>query len=380
MKNIFKIAFWAILLIAGFVFGSKWKNTEVASSNNEKFVNEKPKAIQTSLTSNTSSERFLTSEEKTTINLFENSAPSVAYINTSTMRTDYFHRRVTKTPSGSGSAFVWDKEGHIITNYHVIKGVDRAKVILSDGSEWDASLVGVAPEKDLAVLKIDAPKKLLSPLKVGRSDNLLVGQSVYAIGNPFGLDQTLTTGIISALDREIESVVGVPIKGAIQTDAAINPGNSGGPLLDSSGKLIGVNTMIYSPSGAYAGIGFCIPSDVVSWVVPDLIKYGKVMRPTLGIEMASPSLMRRLKIEGIMIMGLFEGGAADRANLQATYRSRNGTIHWGDIITKIGNDKITSKNDLILSLEQYKEGDVVKVEFIREKEIFETKLKLGAPN
>ncbi len=380
MKNIIKFAFWTVLLIASFVFGSKWKNyNPVDSSKNSVLINEKPKAIQTSLTNN-SSERFLTSEEKTTINLFENSAPSVAYINTSTMRTDYFHRRVTETPSGSGSAFVWDKEGHIITNYHVIKGADRAKVILADGSEWDASLVGVAPEKDLAVLKIDAPRKLLSPLKVGRSDNLLVGQSVYAIGNPFGLDQTLTTGIISALDREIESVVGVPIKGAIQTDAAINPGNSGGPLLDSSGRLIGVNTMIYSPSGAYAGIGFCIPSDVVSWVVPDLIKYGKLMRPTLGIEMASPRLMKRLKVEGVMIMGLIENGAAAKAKLQPTYRSRNGAIHWGDIITKIGNDKITSKNDLILALEKYREGDVVSLEFIREKELFETKLKLGAAN
>jgi len=192
-----------------------------------------PSCTQTSLSSNPD-ERILTSEEKTTINLFENSAPSVAYINTSTMRTDYFHRRVTETPSGSGSAFVWDKKGHIITNYHVIKGADRAKVILADGSEWDASLVGVAPEKDLAVLKIDAPKKLLSPLKVGRSDNLLVGQSVYAIGNPFGLDQTLTTGIISALDREIESVVGVPIKGAIQTRVVFR--SSTDKMLRSGGK------------------------------------------------------------------------------------------------------------------------------------------------
>ena len=192
--------------------------------------------------------KHIVTEEEATIKLFEESAPSVVFITTSTVRQDYWSRNVTEIPAGNGSGFIWDREGHIVTNYHVIEKADIAQVTLSDQTTWDAELIGIEPNKDLAILKIKAPDTKLKPIPVASSHDLRVGQSVFAIGNPFGLDQTLTTGVISALGREIQSIGGRPIRGVIQTDAAINPGNSGGPLLDSNGRLIGVNTMIYSPS------------------------------------------------------------------------------------------------------------------------------------
>ena len=225
--------------------------------------------------------RVVSTTEEATIKLFEEAAPSVVNITTTAVQQDYWSRNVYEIPAGTGTGFVWDNQGHIVTNYHVIKDAYKAKVIMSDQTTYDAEVVGYESSKDLAVLRIK-PKTDLKPLPIGTSHDLKVGQSVFAIGNPFGLDQTLTTGIVSALGREIESVGGVPIRDVIQTDAAINPGNSGGPLLDISGRLIGVNTAIYSPSGAYAGIGFSIPVDVVKWVVPDLVKYGKLERPVLG--------------------------------------------------------------------------------------------------
>ena len=211
----------------------------------------------------------LTPEERSVTELFRDASPSVAYITSIGLQRDFFSFRAMEIPQGTGSGFIWDREGHIVTNFHVIRSARRAEVTLSDHSTWPAELVGYAPEKDLAVLKIDAPSELLRPLRLGTSNDLEVGQTVLAIGNPFGFDQTLTIGIISALGREIESATNIPIRNVIQTDAAINPGNSGGPLLDSAGRLIGVNTAIVSPSGAYAGLGFAIPSDTVNWVVAD---------------------------------------------------------------------------------------------------------------
>jgi S1-C subfamily serine protease len=217
----------------------------------------------------------LASLEKSVIELHKKTAPSVVHITTEGLQRDMYSRNVYKVPEGTGSGFVWDDGGHVVTNYHVIQKAAGAQVTLADGSKWQARLVGVAPQKDLAVLWIDAPKDKLVPITVGSSHDLQVGQMVFAIGNPFGLDQSLTMGIISALGREIESVTHEPIKDVIQTDAAINPGNSGGPLLDSAGRLIGVNTAIYSPSGASAGIGFAIPVDEVNATVPELIRTGK---------------------------------------------------------------------------------------------------------
>ncbi|MEM1324962.1 MAG: trypsin-like peptidase domain-containing protein [Bacteroidota bacterium] len=317
-------------------------------------------------------------EESAVIRLFRSAAPSVVYITTSTLERNYFTRDVTEIPSGTGSGFVWDKEGHIITNYHVIQSSqrrgDRVSVTFADQSSYEAEVIGIASEKDLAVLKIDAPRSLLRPIPVGVSDELQVGQSAYAIGNPFGLDQTLTTGIVSALGREIESVGGVTIRDVIQTDAAINPGNSGGPLLNSSGQLIGVNTAIYSPSGAYAGIGFSIPVDAVKIAVPDLIQYGKINRPTIGIY---PSDRQLSNVEGVLVLQVAEGSGAEQAGLQPTARDQYGRIVLGDIITAIDGKKIASYSDLILTLEEYRPGDRVELDIIRNEKTEQVDVTLG---
>ncbi|MEM1214206.1 MAG: trypsin-like peptidase domain-containing protein [Bacteroidota bacterium] len=322
----------------------------------------------------------LTTQEEHSIRLFEQAAPSVCYITTSELRRSYYSRNIQEIPSGSGSGFVWDNAGHIVTNYHVIqsvrKGNGRAKVTLSDGSSYEATIAGVAPEKDLAVLKIDAERGNLIPIPVATSRDLRVGQSVYAIGNPFGLDQTLTTGVVSALGREINSVSGIPIKDVIQTDAAINPGNSGGPLLNSSGKLIGVNTAIYSPSGASAGIGFSIPVDVVTWVVPDLIQYGKVNRPIIGINLSRP--LRN--IEGAIVLNVIEGSPAEAAGILPVQQDRYGNMSLGDVIVAINEDAIESNSDLYLALEQYRIGDEVTVTVNRDGDYLDIPLRLGSAN
>ena len=266
--------------------------------------------------------------------------------------------------------------GHIVTNYHVIEGADKATVTLADQTNWPAELIGVAPEKDLAVLKIKAPISVLYAIPVGISENLKVGQSVFAIGNPFGLDQTLTTGVVSALGREIQSRAGVPIRDAIQTDAAINPGNSGGPLLDSGGKLIGVNTAIYSPSGASAGIGFSIPVDAVRWVVPELIRYGKIQRPTIGVELASNNIVARYGLQGPLVLNVPAGSNAEKSGLQPTRRNRYGEIILGDILVGIDGETIKNNGDLYLFLEKHKVGDVVELELLRNQKKINLKLTL----
>ncbi len=378
-----RFLFYIALLTGGFFLGTSWQSKTTPPPPVPQIADEAgddtpptEKATPANFKTPPAMPPGLNEDEKATIRLFENSAPSVAYITTSKFRQDYWTRNVMEIPQGSGSGFVWDSDGHIITNYHVIQGADRAQVTLADQTTWDAELVGKAPEKDLAVLKITAPRKALQPIPVGGSSNLLVGQSVFAIGNPFGLDQTLTTGIISALGREIQSVAGIPIRGAIQTDAAINPGNSGGPLLNSSGQLIGVNTAIYSPSGASAGIGFSIPVDVVKWVVPELIKHGKIMRPTLGVELATDQTTSRLNLAGALILDVIKGSAAEKAGLQPTYRDRNGRIRLGDTIVSINGDAVKGGKDLILILEKYKPGDLVKVKVLRNGEEMEMELRL----
>ncbi len=381
-------AFFSLLLISlGFFAGVSWKNSdnsEVPKDTTETVSPAAPTATPSNLPSTREAlpRKGLTKEEGATIRLFEEASPSVCFITTSNLRRDYFNRNATEVPSGSGSGFVWDKKGHIVTNYHVIQRADRAKVSMSDQTVWDAKLVGIAPDKDLAVLRIEAPAKDLQPIPVGTSEDLKVGQSVYAIGNPFGLDYTLTTGIVSALGREIQSVSGIPIRDAIQTDAAINPGNSGGPLLDSSGRLIGVNTSIYSPSGASAGIGFSIPSDIVSWVVPELIEFGELKRPTIGIQLAPPNTARRLNLEGVLVIGVIKDSAAERAGIQPTYRDRSGRIRIGDVIVALNGEKVKSQNDLFLALEKYEAGDQVNITVRRveeEKEV-ELALTLDPPN
>lgn len=379
MKNFkfLRVLFWAVLLFTSFLGGVAWNN-KAERQDQPSLLAENEQAVAEKVSQNQTQEgrNDLNEDEKATIALFEKAAPSVAFITTTNYYRDYWTRNITEIPRGTGSAFVWDKKGRIITNYHVIQGADRAQVTLADQSNWEAKVVGVAPEKDLAVLQIEAPVEKLFPIPVGTSDALLVGQSVYAIGNPFGLDQTLTTGIISALGREINSVSGLPIRDAIQTDAAINPGNSGGPLLDSRGRLIGVNTAIYSPSGAYAGIGFSIPVDVVSWVVPQLIEHGRVMRPSLGIETASPQVMNRLGEEGVLVVNVIKNSAAEAAGIRPTTRDRNGEFDLGDIITNINGEKIKSRNDLLLALEKYQPGEKVTVRLKRKQKFIEVELTL----
>lgn len=321
----------------------------------------------------------LKEDEKATIRLFEETSPSVVFITTINLRRDFFSTNIYKIPAGTGSGFIWDSDGHIVTNYHVIKGADEAKITLWDQSTWDAKLVGAEPDKDLAVLKIKAPDKRLKPIKIGESKNLLVGQNAYAIGNPFGFDQTLTTGIISALGREIESITRRPITGVIQTNAAINPGNSGGPLLDSANRLIGINTAIYSPTGSYAGIGFAVPVDTVNRIVPQLIEFGKVIKPGLGINIAPDSFVtNRLNTTGVLILNTVPGGGAQKAGLKATTQAANGRISMGDIIKEIEGKTVIDSSDLFRILDAKVVGDKVKVTVDRGGESKKIEVTLGA--
>ena len=318
-------------------------------------------------------------DEKATIKLFEETSPSVVFITTINLRRDFFSTNIYKMPAGTGSGFIWDSDGHIVTNYHVIKGADEAQITLWDQSTWDAKLVGVEPDKDLAVLKIKAPDARLKPIKIGESKNLLVGQKAFAIGNPFGFDQTLTTGVISALGREIESVTRRPITGVIQTNAAINPGNSGGPLLDSAYRLIGINTAIYSPTGSYAGIGFAVPVDTINRIVPQLIEYGKVIKPGLGINIAPDSFVStRLNTSGVLILNVIEGGGAEKAGLKATTQSANGKISLGDIIKKVEGKNVEDSSDLFRILDDKVVGDTVNVAVDRDGKDLNFEVTLGA--
>jgi S1-C subfamily serine protease len=319
----------------------------------------------------------LAEDEQATIELFREASRSVVYIVTATVRQNIFSLNPTQIQQGTGSGFIWDNEGHVITNFHVMQGVTAAKVTLADHSVWDAQVVGKEPDKDLVILKIDAPSDRLLPLPIGTSRDLEVGQKVFAIGSPFGFDQTLTTGVISGLGREIQSVTQRPIKGMIQTDAAINPGNSGGPLLDSAGRLIGVNTAIYSPSGAYAGIGFAVPVDIVNRIVPQLLRDGKITRPGLGVEIAPDTLAKQVGIEGVLVMGVTRDGPAQRAGIQPT-QINDGEVQLGDIIVGIDAETIVTNNDLFSALDDRNVGDQVQVKLRRGRKVVEVPLVLQA--
>lgn len=319
--------------------------------------------VTSELTSEISRAAFeqLDAEEQINVQLFQKASPSVCYITT---KNAVIQRRQTSTrllevPLGAGSGFVWDADGHVVTNYHVIREANRATVTLSDGQEYQAELVGAAPEFDIAVLKINPRGKSFTPLEVGSSDHLRVGQKVFAIGNPFGFDNTLTTGIVSGLGRQIQSQAGIPIKNVIQTDAAINPGNSGGPLLDSRGRLIGVNTAIYSPSGASAGIGFSVPVAAVSKAVPEIIQANDgaannqtLSRPKLGINIAPRLVNQRLGIDGVIVLDVIEDSPAERAGLQALKIGQNEDLELGDIIVSIDGQSVSDGEDLVTFLQQ----------------------------
>ncbi len=321
----------------------------------------------------------LSAEEQSHIEVFKKTSPSVVHITSLSAQRDIFSLRVQQVPSGTGTGFIWDANGHIVTNFHVIQGSSGASVTLADQSTWKASLVGAFPDRDLAVLKIDAPKDKLPPIAVGTSRDLLVGQQVYAIGNPFGLDQTLTRGIVSALNREIESVNERTIRGVIQTDAAINPGNSGGPLLDSAGRLIGVNTQIASPSGASAGIGFAIPVDEVNRIVPRLIRDGRFVRPAIGVTAGSASLQRALNLpDGIPLVQVQSNGPAGRAGLQPFRRGNKGEVIAGDVITAVADQAVKNLDDLLSVMERRQPGEQIVLTVWRQGQSRKVSLTLAA--
>jgi S1-C subfamily serine protease len=354
--SIFALSLPFVIVLA-FIFGRDILFKDNGDSDNIKYGSARPIVARGNLAE----------DEKSTIELYNQSRQGVVNITTLANRKTGINLNIQQMPEGTGSGFVWDDAGHIVTNFHVIQNADAAQITFADQSVFQARLVGFFADKDLAVLKVDAPKGKLKPLPLGRSDDLQVGQKVYAIGNPFGLDQTLTTGIISALGREIDSVNKRPIKNVIQSDAAINPGNSGGPLLDSAGLLIGVNTAIYSTSGVSAGIGFAIPVDEVNRVVPELIKHGKVTKPGLGVTLAPDNMSRQWVPEGVVVLDVLPDGAAAKVGIRGSSRKKTGSIVLGDIIKSVDGQQIKVLKDLYLVLDQKKVGDVVKVLILREE-------------
>lgn len=323
----------------------------------------------------------LAADEKSTIALFENSKDSVVYITTKQQVVDYWTQNVFSVPRGTGSGFIWDDAGHVVTNYHVIEGASEAWVKLSDGRDYRAVLVGASQRHDIAVLHIGVGFKRPPPVPIGTSSDLKVGQKVFAIGNPFGLDWTLTNGIVSALDRSLGEENNNVIEHLIQTDAAINPGNSGGPLLDSAGRLIGINTAIYSPSGASAGIGFAVPVDMVMRVVPQIIRNGKYINPSLGIEVQE-GLNQRLKtlldVQGVIILRIRPGSAAEKAGLRGATIYRDGSIAPGDIIVGINGKPLDTVGKLLARLGDFKVGETVSLNVLREGKKIDVNVVLQA--
>jgi S1-C subfamily serine protease len=323
----------------------------------------------------------LAADERSMVELFEKSKPSVVYITTREQVFDLRSRNVLSVPLGTGSGFIWDEQGHVVTNHHVLSGAAEARVRLNDGGEYAAKLVGVSPAHDLAVLRINVPLNPLPPVPLGTSNELKVGQKVFAIGNPFGLDWTLTTGIVSALDRSLPNEDGSIIEHLIQTDAAINPGNSGGPLLDSAGRLIGINTAIFSPSGAYAGVGFAVPVDTVNRVVPQLIAKGSYTRPSLGIsvnEELNRELTRRLGVEGVLVLEVQPKSSAAAAGLRGSRIGPDGTLVPGDLILSVAGQPVDSVPRLLARLDDHRVGDEVALGLLREGRKIEVKAALEA--
>ena len=331
----------------------------------------------------------LAEDEKSMIDLFKRSSPTVVHITTSdlSIMRDQLRLNLQEIPKGSGTGIIWNEDGYIVTNYHVIRGAERATVTLWNNTAFDAILVGSDPTSDLAVLRIDPSKAQLAPIDLGTSSDLQVGQKVFAIGSPFGLDQTLTTGIISGLGREIQTFNKQTVAGAIQTDAAINPGNSGGPLLDSSGLMIGMNTAIVSRSGSSSGVGFAVPVDRINRIVPELIRHGRVQRPGMGILPLEDAVTQRLRAVnvvpndrfGILIQAVVPNSAAEEAGLRATeFSPQERRVILGDMILAIDGEKTESLSDLFRVLAEKSVGQTVKIEVLRNGSVEEVPLKLQA--
>lgn len=285
---------------------------------------------------------LLSPEELRRIETFRRACHSVVHVEALEVKRDPEHFNVLEIPLGMGSGFVWDTAGHIVTNLHVIRGSEEARVQLQDGRSWMARVMGTDPAHDVALLMIDAPQDALVPVEVDSTITPQVGQTVLAIGNPFGLDHTLTVGVISALGRELRTESGSIVQGAIQTDAAINPGSSGGPLLDSAGRLVGINTALISPTGSFAGIGFAVPVGAVQESVSRILGLLPVRRPGMGIRVADDAWARELGLSGVLVIEVSQGGPAQRAGLLATRTSAAGDLELGDVIVAIDGEPIRS--------------------------------------
>lgn len=308
----------------------------------------------------------LSEVEQGTVELFRKASGSVVHITTIDVLGDPLRMRAVEVPKGTGSGFFWDEQGHVVTNLHVVEAAKAARVTLPDHSVWAAELIGVSRRHDLAVLRVVGAGALSKPLPLGTSNDLVVGQQVAAIGSPFGLDYTLSVGIVSGLGREIPGPSELPIRDVIQTDAAINPGNSGGPLLDSAGRLIGVNTAILSPSGASAGIGFAVPVDTVARVVPQLIRYRREVRPVLGVDLAHDAVVRRLGLEGALVLQVVPGSPAQQVGLRQTVRDNFGRVVLGDLIVGLNDKPVMKVEDLYAALDEKQPGEQVTLSIVRE--------------
>jgi S1-C subfamily serine protease len=323
----------------------------------------------------------LAGDEIATIELFERASPTVVFISTRQRVMNVWTRNVLSVPRGNGSGLVWDDLGHVVTNNHVVEGASEATVRLNDGRSYRAVLIGSSPSHDLAVLRINVPFDRPPAVPIGTSGDLRVGQKVFAIGNPFGLDYTLTSGLVSALDRSLEDEDGTTIEHLIQTDAAINPGNSGGPLLDSAGRLIGINTAIYSPSGAYAGIGFAVPVDTVNRVVPQLIAQGRYIRPSLGVSIDADInrvITERLGVTGVVVLQVQPGSAAEAAGLRSTRVDADGEVVPGDVILAVAGIAVDSIQGLLSALEEQRVGDQITLRIWRDGREIEVPVVLQA--
>ena len=324
---------------------------------------------------------FKTNDEENNIEIFKRSSPSVVHITNSRLVRSFYSLNPQEVPQGTGTGFIWNQEGYIVTNFHVIQQANVVTVTLQDGTSYEAVPVGSDPDKDLAVLRINVPKPELSPVILGDSSLLEVGRKVIAIGNPFGLDTTMTVGVVSALGREIDSISRRKIRDVIQTDAAINPGNSGGPLLNSLGQLVGVNTAIYSPSGVNSGIGFAIPVNTVKRIVPELITFGRVQTPILGItHIPQPDYYRELwGIEGVIVMDVVPGADPAQVGMRGLKRVQRGRIQLGDVIFEIDGESVSNEDDYANIMEQHRAGDVVNIKTRRDNRVMNYDIELKAP-
>lgn len=318
--------------------------------------------------------------ERNTISVFNQVSPYVIFVN-NIQRVQDFLFNSYEVPAGAGTGFIWDDKGHIVTNFHVVQGAKKISITIQGGKSVGATVVGVEPRKDIAVLKLDSVKELPPirsnpPITIADSSKLQVGQKALAIGNPFGLDRTLTTGVISALGRQVPGIGGVTIRDMVQTDASINPGNSGGPLLDSSGHLIGMNSVIYSGSGSSAGIGFAVPSNTIKRVVEQLIKHGRIVQPGLGVHRLPDDISQRLGVQGVIVAEVLPNTPAAKSGMRGTTRMRSGEIQLGDIIVDVDGKKVKSYDDLYNALEGRKVGDDVDVVYLRDQQRRTVKIRL----